>query len=329
MLKKLIAILSLSTFCYAQDLADKPAATVTSQEAFFKKAAKLTNLDLSHLKHPAKPMLWKVEGKNLKKASYLFGSIHVSDKNIINLHPAAEAAYKQADTLATEIDLGLINQIRATTLLMRKDKQTLQQAIGDKLYNQFEEELKTINPELSADPFNKMKTWAAMLILGMIDEQIKGKEMLDAHLWNRAAKDNKKRWNLEILTEQIGSLDILTEPEQKILLKDSIAAMKTLRKHKVNMLTLIKKLYIQGETKELSTLFNVNIHLEGANIEIGEKFMKLLLPERNKRMTKKIAETFNKMPEKSHFIVAGTLHYIGQQNVPDLLRKLGYTVTKQ
>ena len=38
--------------------------------------------------HPAKPLLWKIEGNGLEKPSYLFGTIHVSTPAIATLHPA-------------------------------------------------------------------------------------------------------------------------------------------------------------------------------------------------------------------------------------------------
>ena len=37
-------------------------------------------LKLKHIKHPVKPLLWKVEHEKMEKTSYLFGTVHVADK---------------------------------------------------------------------------------------------------------------------------------------------------------------------------------------------------------------------------------------------------------
>ena len=44
-------------------------------------------------KHPEKPLLWKIEGNGLKKPGYLFGTIHLSNDVIGNLHPTAAKAF--------------------------------------------------------------------------------------------------------------------------------------------------------------------------------------------------------------------------------------------
>jgi uncharacterized protein YbaP (TraB family) len=38
------------------------------------------------VKHPEKPLLWKIEGKGLEKPSYLFGTIHLGAEAVTTLH---------------------------------------------------------------------------------------------------------------------------------------------------------------------------------------------------------------------------------------------------
>ena len=57
---------------------------------------KIEAIDTSKLKHPVKPALWKVEGKDLTKPSYLFGTIHLGDPRVVKLHPKAEKTAKRA-----------------------------------------------------------------------------------------------------------------------------------------------------------------------------------------------------------------------------------------
>ena len=72
--------------------------------------------DLAELKHPVKACLFKVEGNELEKTSYLFGTIHLSDPRVLKLHPNAEAAFKASDTFYAEIDLDPGAQLQVAPL---------------------------------------------------------------------------------------------------------------------------------------------------------------------------------------------------------------------
>ena len=61
-------------------------------------------VDIAALKHPVNACLFKVEGNGLKKTSYLFGTIHLADPRVVNLHPNAKAAFKDTDAFYAEID---------------------------------------------------------------------------------------------------------------------------------------------------------------------------------------------------------------------------------
>src|SRR5205809_4512731 len=53
---------------------------------------------------PARNFIWKATGK--QGAVYLVGSVHLLTKDFYPLNPALETAYKNADLLVEEIDLG-------------------------------------------------------------------------------------------------------------------------------------------------------------------------------------------------------------------------------
>src|SRR5262245_54984912 len=55
-------------------------------------------------KYPS--LLWEITGKNLKRPSYLFGTMHVSDKMVFNLDDSFYRALKSADIIALELDPG-------------------------------------------------------------------------------------------------------------------------------------------------------------------------------------------------------------------------------
>ncbi len=302
---------------------------VPSQPEIISEAVKLSREDLSQLKHPKKPMLWKVEGPALKKASYLFGSIHVSDENIAELHPLAEKAFQQSDTVATEVNMGIINQIRIAKRMIRNDGLTLKASIGDELYEKLNHQLEQISPIYSADIFNDFKTWSVFLSFGFLEEQLKGGEPLDSKLQKRAAKEGKRIWHLESLNQSLGGFDTLTEKEQIILLRDALNFQRIEKQHKFTTLQILKNLYLKGDPDLIIPSLERFNHLEGVNLKVSEKFMKLLLNDRNNHMADKILKTLSEQPDQSHFVIAGTLHYLGENSVIHLLRNKGYIVTRQ
>lgn len=283
---------------------------------------------LDNIKHPIAPVLWKVEGNELKKPSYLFGSIHLSDKRVTTLHPKVEKAFNEADTVATEIDLGTENQIALSQLLLRDDGKMLSQSIGAELTKALDAELAAINPALDSSAFQPLKTWAVTLTLASIEDALQQKQPLDLLIYNRAKAKEKGLWALETNKQQLGIFDKLTEEEHKLVLSDTLVALKEARKEGKNLHQALLDAYLIGDTNKI--LLTTKTELEKAeNPELEKKFIKLLLDGRNTHMTESITKKFKAEPTKSHLVVVGALHYVGENNIVDLLRKAGYKVTLQ
>ena len=101
--------------------------------------------------HPEKPMLWKIERENAPP-SYLFGTIHVSDPGVTNLHPAAQKAFDASDAVYTEVSMEMAAQLAATMSMLRKDGKTLKQSIGPELSARLDEEIGALMPGFNSAP---------------------------------------------------------------------------------------------------------------------------------------------------------------------------------
>jgi uncharacterized protein YbaP (TraB family) len=164
---------------------------------FLVAAALASPLAAQESTHPAKPFLWKIEGKELQKPSYLFGTIHLSSPEMKDLHPAAEKAFTSADALFTEIPMDPADQVALMPTLIRADGKTLAESIGKELSAALDEELKAINPALDSLPFQTMKTWVMAVTLPLLKSQLQGQKALDSILWARATKAEKKAAGIE------------------------------------------------------------------------------------------------------------------------------------
>ena len=284
-------------------------------------------LDLAELKHPVKACLFKVEGNELEKPSYLFGTIHLSDPRVLKLHPNAEAAFKASDTFYAEIDLDPGAQLQIAPLLMRQDAKKLTEAIGPELTNKLNRVLKDINPVLSAAPFDALKTWAVAASLPLIESQLMGKGALDAALYQRAMKENKKTGALESGDSQAAVFDKFTEQEQQTMLSETLDMMIAEQDAEIKSLDRMLNVYLTGTTDEITAMMAAEIAKMKSDPELTKRLMKALLDDRNIDMSNKADEFMQADPKKSHFFAVGAAHYTGKTAVQDLLREKGYTIT--
>ena len=300
--------------------------SLVASQAFAKEVA---GIDFAGLKHPVKPMLWKVEGKGLKQESYLFGTIHLSDQRLTTLHPAAQKAFDQSGALYTELELSMASQMAMVGTFMRKDKISLEQLLGNELYAALEEEIRAVNPALSVKPFAQFKIWAlGMMIPGMKD-QLSGKQPLDMQLWTRATKAGQKTGALEQVSDQVGKLDQLTIEEQKHMLEVTLKLLKKSRETGVDPFAELVNAYLSGDTEVIEGMLSQDSYL-GIKMDpaLVEKFYRLLLHERNVGMANTILDVLAGDPGQTSFFAAGAAHYIGEKSVISLLEDAGYKVTR-
>jgi uncharacterized protein YbaP (TraB family) len=280
--------------------------------------------------HPVKPLLWKIEGKGLSKPSYLFGTIHLGSGPLAKLHPAAEAAYEQSDVLYTEIPFDQKTQLGATRLLLRNDQKTLVQSIGEKLKNRLDEELAAINPQLDSEPFQSLKTWAVAVTLPMLKAQIGGEQAMDGTLWQRAEADEKKTDSIETVESQLGVFDAFNEEEQIIMLSETLKMMKEDRLAKKDSMQELIDAYVTGDLQSLQKTLDKSLDemRKGEHKELGERFYKKLLTDRDASMAEVIVKKLANSPGDCHFFAAGAAHFTSDSSIRAHLEKAGYKITR-
>jgi len=280
--------------------------------------------------HPVRPLLWKIEGNGLEKPSYLFGTIHVSTPAIANLHPAAEKAFVASEAVYTEIPMDADSQLKMVPLLMRKDGKTLSESIGKDLTAQLNAELKLINPQLDATPFQPMQTWAITMALPLLKYQLMGAKAVDQVISERAIKEGKETRAIETVEGQMGVLGGFKEEENIIILKETLRQLKEDRAKGIDTIEVMLGAYAAGDDgsleKEIDRM-NQTV-AESEHKELGERFIKKLFEDRNLSMAATIGEFLAKEGGKVHFFAAGAGHFIGKDNIRDHLAKKGYRITR-
>lgn len=261
--------------------------------------------------HPV--TLWEVSGA--KNSVYLLGSIHLLRPQDYPLPTALDTAYSDAEVLIMEVDMDDLNpfatQAAFTTYGVLHDDKTLRDLMGSELYEQALIAADAINIPL--DMLNKTEPWyAAMTIEIMMLDRIGFDPTLgiEMYMMSKAQVDGKRIDGFETVDEQIQFLDGMSMQAQRDML--------------MSTLTESAKL---GEI--MDELIDAWRHGDVAHLESGmlddlakhEELNKALVTDRNKRWVERIEELLD--DDDDYLIVVGALHLIGDQGVPNLLKKQG------
>lgn len=257
-------------------------------------------------------LLWKIEGPGVIKGSYLFGTMHLIEKEYFLFPPKLEKLVKKSDLLVMELP-GLPNQMEALSLLMLKEgsffdyfspEQT------DTILRWAEAELK-MNEETFRASMSKMKPFVVVQFATQL--QFMGKTESYEITLDKLAKENEiPVKGLETVAEQMAIFDNLTKEQQADMVMESIRnGSKTL-----DMTRQMQKLYIGQNVDSLYMM----IQEEGGVIS-GEQ--QNFLDKRNKNWIPQIIEFIS---QKRTFIAVGAGHLGGPNGVIRLLEKEGYTL---
>lgn len=261
-----------------------------------------------------KGFLWEV--KKCDATVYMYGSIHVGQKDIYPLEKTVEDAFDSADVVVGEIDLNDTN-------VMLSLANTLVYTNGDTALDHLSEEGKKKVEEVSKElDFNynlllKTKVWYLGSVLSSYQMKKAGYDAnygIDKYFFDKA-KDNKEIDELESAKFQFDLLNSFSDEEQE---RYFVSSMGTIEETKA-VLDQLFDIYKQGDEEAM-------LEALGEEDKNSNYYKKMIL-DRNKNMTLKIEEYLK--TEKTYFVIAGLAHYIGDDGIVRMLEDKGYTVTRK
>lgn len=277
---------------------------------------------------PQKPFLWIVEGGDLKAPSFLYGTIHLPDDRVTALSKVVEAAIDRCDGLFTELPMDPQSQQAMAPLLMRSDGKTISGTVPKELLDRVAGHLKAKGLQVAM--FDRFKLWVLTTQLGTLDylqAQMMGKQPLDAVVYSRAQKAGKEVGGVEKVEEQLGVFDALTEEEQLLMLKDTLDGLDKAKQEGKRPTDALVDAWLEGAEDKVLDLAADDMQAAESK-EMNEKFMKLLLEDRNVTMATRIDEKLKADPNKSYFFAFGTMHFPGDKGVNKLLEAKGYKIRR-
>ncbi len=256
-------------------------------------------------------LLWKLQGKDIKKPSYLFGTIHMIPSKDYFEPAGMQEAFNQSELLVGEMDMSDMTSMTMEMManLKMKGDTTLDMLLSKEDYKKINDKLvSTIGMGLDFMKTFKPMILSTMMMQGITKEESKSYEL---ELLEKAKNKGIPMAGLETLQEQMSFLDALPYTYQakelvKMLDQDSddgeFQKMVDIYKTQ-NLDAMVDMIKEQGESSAMEDI---------------------LLNNRNKNWIAKIEKFAS---EKPTFFAVGAGHLGGPKGIIALLKEQGYSVT--
>lgn len=260
-------------------------------------------------------LLWMVTKNKSKDTSFVFGTMHLIQKEYFFFPELLENLIKTSDMVVLEVGDEINNPLKAMELLRLEEGKSLFDFFDDK---QTDTILKWVESDLGMTEqmfkatFGKMKPFS-IVSLASAEDMLSDSESYEQTIMKIQKKAEVKLEGLETLAEQMGIFDDLTEEEQATMVMDAIRGGDEAEKQLEEMLRLY-------QDQNIDSMY-LMIHEEGDVLSDKENEF---LTDRNQNWIPKMKKY---MKGNRIFFGVGAAHLGGEDGVLELLRKEGYSVT--
>ncbi|AEV97594.1 hypothetical protein A4D02_30165 [Niastella koreensis] len=258
-----------------------------------------------------KTLLWRITGKGLKQPSYLYGTMHLTDKRLFNLGDSVYRAIEKSDGLAIEVNPDEMAAYYVNKAVNEAEGTALKQLLNEKDFKKYSEALakkfkKPASEITTGDVVAEKNKW-------LREYMAKGEmpTFLDAYLYNIARRQGKWVGGVEDLSDQAGLLDQLVDKSDidNLLAGDTTYIHASSNKMMERMVNLYSNQDLNG--------------IEAISEDQSPGYKDLLLIKRNVKMARRI-DSLSAL--RTMFIAVGAAHLPGDSGVIQLLQKRGFNV---
>ncbi|PHR30418.1 MAG: hypothetical protein COA38_10220 [Fluviicola sp.] len=265
-------------------------------------------------------LLWKIEGNGIKTKSYLFGTVHLIDKEQFFFPKKLQKIVSKSDVLTMEI-AGLPEPMEALRLSMLEEGSFFDFFTEEQTDSIFVwvEEHTSISQTGFRMMVGKMRPFVVSIMLTELDESnpnrgMENKKSYEVELEALAENKELEIKGLETVAEQLGLFNALSDDQQVEMV------MATIRNESNSGLEEIEKIMTLFADQDIDGLYQLIADDTGSMKGMND----ILLDDRNKRWIPLIEQMIT---EKSTFIAVGAGHLGGPNGVIRLLEAKGYTLT--
>lgn len=272
---------------------------------FFSTASK------AHPLHDNKSLLWRISSKNLKKPSFLFGTMHMLCEEDYTWTPAMQKSLDASDAICFEMDLddpSLLMEI--TSGMMDHSGKSLKDYFKADEYAVLEKFLAD-SLQIDISIFKQMKPVILQTVIGSTMLKCPATVSYENKLMETAHKTGKEVLGLEKAAEQLDLFDNLPTDSVVKELIEIISGRNQETDEYTQLINAYKKQDIIALHNIIQSSKHKDVDLEG------------FIDVRNEKWISRITE---KMEQQSVFFAVGAGHLWGEFGLITLLRKAGYTV---
>jgi uncharacterized protein YbaP (TraB family) len=266
----------------------------------------------------AESSVWKAEKNGA--VIYLGGTIHLLRHSDYPLPTEFDKAYKAADLVMYETDIGLLNDPATQMKLLAQgvygDGSTVDKHLSPKVYAELSSYCQVNGIPLQQ--FSRFRPAMLMTILTMLELKKLGitEEGVDAHYFARAKKERKPVKWLETADEQLGYLVASADGHEDEFVSYSLKDLQETSE----LLEVLTAAWRKGDGNRIDVAMVAEMKTAAPYI-----YKKLLL-ERNRNWLPIILA--EQKPPKTLFILVGIAHLVGPDGLVESLKKSGYKVEK-
>lgn len=267
-----------------------------------------------------KGLLWRVE-KQTAPASYVFGTVHVSDARVQAVVRDMLETVGPLDSISLEIVQTPATMMAAAQRMFTMNGPDLSQRVSAQLF------AKTVAAAapygLSANALERFKPWALAVTLSLpVSElraqaagQLNSEKILESH----AANNRIALYGIETIDEQLGLFDGAAETIQVEMLRQAVQFSGITDE-------LFARLINAYLAQDLTDFYRVMEEFSaGEQAGLQAFFEDELIARRNRRMVERILP---RLAEGNALMAVGALHLPDETGVLRLLEQRGYTIAR-
>ncbi|MBL8551766.1 MAG: TraB/GumN family protein [Hyphomonadaceae bacterium] len=263
------------------------------------------------------PAIWRVADADSE--IWLFGTVHVLPPDTPWRTQKIDAAFRRADTIVFETDIGEGGRAELQQLYRERGFDHSGATLASKLPPEERERLTRVAQRLgvSEAELAPMRPWFAALQLSLRFVLSRGQDLssgVEQVLDADATRLKKRRAYLETGAQQIGFLADLPPAAELQFFASSLRQIE----EEDESVEAMDQAWLNGETEELAGMLN------GLIDEAGPEVREALIASRNRRWTDEIDGMLNGRGKV--FVAVGAAHLVGADSVVAQLRARGRRV---
>ncbi|MFC2097179.1 TraB/GumN family protein [Bacteroidota bacterium] len=271
---------------------------------------------------PSDCFIWKV--KINKSIFYLAGSIHTASKENYPLPKVYMKSYRKADKVIFEIEDDFLTLEKKIFQYAEKDRLKEDQFLNHHLSTESIKKLKQIIEVKKLNKYFQYEAWLLNMIIAGYRSKLIGYDPLfsiDKYFHELAEKDKKEIIGLDSIKTQLLLFDFEAPFENQVkIIEKAVDEMEIMAKNEIPLY----KAYFENNHEQFEKEF---LNPFDFNKPHMKQMYDLVCTNRNTKWVEQFEILSNEKPGK-YFVIVGSGHYFGPNNIRVLLEQKGYKIEK-